>query len=313
MRKAEYSVEEILAAGAALLESGSEVNGWKLRSKLGGGNTRRLYSVWCEHNSPGQDAAPAPLPEELAKAVDGIAETVGSQLRALLASTYSEMAEQSSKRINEAHMLVEAVRQSASLDAEEASFELDRLETRIEELETADRKLTENLDQVKSELQSALVELAHFKERSSSLEGQLSQLQVDHSRLQADHAVLLQQNQQQALQISASAQRVSDLQSFLELQTAELNDARRHEQAARERETIASTQASTIERLRNEDAAILQRLRLDLSTAQKDLAKSETMREMVSIQLAESEALVEKLRAGIGDHPGGLGAVEHSE
>lgn len=34
---------------------------------------------------------------------------------------------------------------------------------------------------------------------------------------------------------------------------------------------------------------------------------------MVSMQLAESQALVEKLRAGIGDHPGGLGAVEHSE
>ena len=313
MRKAEYSVEEILAAGAALLESGSEVNGWRLRSKLGGGNTRRLYSIWCEHNAPGQDAAPAPLPEELAKAVDSIAESVGTQLRALFASTYSEMAEQSSKRVHESQMLVDAVRQSASLDAEEASAELDRLELRIEGLESSEKELTDNLNNVKSDLQSALVELAHFKERSSSLEGQLSQLQADHSQLQSDHAVLLQQNQHQSQQIAASAQRVSDLESFLKLQTSELNDARRHEQAARERETIAATQASTLEKLRNEDAVILQRLRLDLSTVQKDLSKSETMREMVSTQLAESQALVVSLRAGLAETAGGPGSDEPSE
>lgn len=297
MRKAEYSVEEILAAGASLVESGIEVNGWRLRTKLGGGNTRRLFAIWSEHNAPGPVAPPAALPDELSRSVDSITEAVGIQLRSLFSTIYADLAEQSAHRIQEAQMLVDAVRHSANLDAEEASAELDRLEQRIDVLESIEKELTGRLAGVSSELQSTLVELAHFKERSSSQEGQLTQLQADHLQLQNDQALLQQQNQLLSQQLAASSQRITDLESFLDKQSSELLDARRHEQAARERETTAVSQAAILERLRNDDAVLLQRLRLDLSASQKALAKNEATLEIVSSQLEEAKREASELRS----------------
>lgn len=49
MRPAEFSPEEIVAAGEALVAAGRNVTGFALRQKVGGGNPNRLKQVWDEH------------------------------------------------------------------------------------------------------------------------------------------------------------------------------------------------------------------------------------------------------------------------
>lgn len=70
MRPAEFSPEEIVAAGEALVAAGRNVTGFALRQKVGGGNPNRLKQVWDEHLAAKNttEAEPvAELPVEVAE------------------------------------------------------------------------------------------------------------------------------------------------------------------------------------------------------------------------------------------------------
>ncbi|MBS0554639.1 MAG: DNA-binding protein, partial [Proteobacteria bacterium] len=63
MRPAEYTPEEIVAAGEVIQAAGRNVTGFALRQKVGGGNPSRLRQVWEEHLASKQVAEAEPVAE----------------------------------------------------------------------------------------------------------------------------------------------------------------------------------------------------------------------------------------------------------
>jgi hypothetical protein len=52
MRPAEFAESEILEAGKKVEAAGKRVTGYAIRRELGGGDQKRLFSVWNSHFSP---------------------------------------------------------------------------------------------------------------------------------------------------------------------------------------------------------------------------------------------------------------------
>lgn len=111
-------------------------------------------------------------------------------------------------------------------------------------------------------------------ELADQLAGLRSEMADQLAQLRAELAV-------KATDAALMAQTIESLNEAAQLSAAQLLDARRAEQAARERETIAAVQASTMERLRNDELLTTQRLRVDLGNVNKSLAKAEAQLEAI--------------------------------
>jgi colicin import membrane protein len=61
MRPAEYTQEEIVAAGHTLRDAGRNVTGFALRQRVGGGTPNRLKQVWDEFLASQSTARAQPL------------------------------------------------------------------------------------------------------------------------------------------------------------------------------------------------------------------------------------------------------------
>ena len=86
MRPAEFSPEEIVAAGEALVAACRNVTGFALRQKVGGGNPSRLKQVWDEHlasQSVTKAEPVAELPVEVAEEVASVTKALTERLAAL--------------------------------------------------------------------------------------------------------------------------------------------------------------------------------------------------------------------------------------
>ncbi len=76
-RPAEFSDEQIVAAGQRLEAQGVRVNAYRIRIELGGGNATRIHDVWAEHVKKRGNAAHTAikdLPFELVPHANAIAE-----------------------------------------------------------------------------------------------------------------------------------------------------------------------------------------------------------------------------------------------
>ena len=299
MRTADYTEEMILSAGARLQEQGVEVNGWQLREALGGGNTKRLFAIWQRHNPVEKVVLSVALPESVKDSVKGLITGLEAQLLTMVGTLYGEMVDKANAKVVEAQKLIDKVQSTANDESERAGNEIDRLDALIEERDEQISTLQAKQVETSQSLQAALVELAHIKEKASSSEQALAEVRREAETLQAEVDRLTEVTSEQARALSASQQEATDLRSFLETRTTELNDARRSEQAAREREANASTQAATLERLRNEDQVLISRLRLDFSKSEKECGGLEARLEAALLQVESLNAALEQVSSDL--------------
>lgn len=281
-----FQPDEIVAAGRQLEAEGVKVNGWNLRDKLGGGRPDRLEGIWKEAMAQGTSPVINPLPQNLQDRIQSALEGLGSQITAAFAEVYQQLAAQSAAQVAEAEERLVQEQERFDQEAAAASNELERLEAVIADHEVKEKAAADQLQGVSESLQEAHLQLAQVRERCMSLEAQNKQLAADVLLYQGKSEEAQHALSEQALLLGAANQHVAGLQAQVQKLDAEILDARRHEQAAREREATLSGQLATLQTQRLEDARVAQELRQELSQAQSSLGSLSASHDSAQAQIA---------------------------
>jgi colicin import membrane protein len=153
-RPAAYAAEDVITAGLELQAAGRAVTGFALRKRVGGGDPKRLISIW-DARQAGADAADAvpdmppsaaePLPsdvaEQLARAVEhlGVAVTAAHNLAVAAANDRIADAERRADAVQAAaDEAVKAARAAAAAELADATDAAEGLEKALQE-RTAER------------------------------------------------------------------------------------------------------------------------------------------------------------------------------
>ena len=168
MRPAEFSPEEIVAAGEALVAAGRNVTGFALRQKVGGGNPNRLKQVWDEHLAAKNttEAEPvAELPVEVAEEVAAVTKSLTERLATLAVELNDKAVKAAERRVAEVLRTAGEQREQAERELVDAAQTVDELETRLGESQAEVESLERRLSEAQSHGQAQAVELAQLRER----------------------------------------------------------------------------------------------------------------------------------------------------
>ena len=261
MRPAEFTQDQIIEAGQALIAAGRNVTGFALRQRVGGGNPNRLKQVWDEHQASQSVVTAEPvaeLPVEVAEQLQVVTAALTERLAALAVDLNDKAVKGSERRVAEVVRAAGEQREQAERELADASQTVDDLELQLDQGNERIAQLEQRLAAAQASAQAQAVELAQVRERLAAVE--------QSARQASDQA----------------AQREADLQSQLE-------DTRRAEQAAREREAQAAGALAAAEKRHLEDADVIERLRTELRTTGDALAKSEAHAEVCTAQLNQAQ------------------------
>lgn len=286
MALAKFQPDEIVAAGRQLEAEGVKVNGWNLRDKLGGGRPDRLEGIWKEAMAQGSTLQINPLPQNLQDRIQSALEGLGSQITAAFAEVYQQLAAQSAAQVAEAEERLAQEQIRFDQEAAAASNELERLEAVIADHEAKEKAAVEQLQVVSDNLQDANLQLAQALERCMGLEAQNKLLAADVLLNQGKTEEAQQALSEQALLLGAANQHVAGLQAQVQKLDAAILDARRNEQAAREREATLNGQLASLQTQRLEDARVVQELRQELSQALSACGSLTTKLEAAQVQMS---------------------------
>ncbi|EHU9812066.1 DNA-binding protein [Escherichia coli] len=173
MRPAEFSPEEIVAAGEALVAAGRNVTGFALRQKVGGGNPNRLKQVWDEHLAAKNttEAEPvAELPVEVAEEVAAVTKSLTERLATLAVELNDKAVKAAERRVAEVLRTAGEQREQAERELVDAAQTVDELETRLDESQAEVESLERRLSEAQSHGQAQAVELAQLRERLAASE-----------------------------------------------------------------------------------------------------------------------------------------------
>ncbi len=168
MRPAEFSPEEIVAAGEALVAAGRNVTGFALRQRVGGGNPNRLKQVWDEHLAAKNttEAEPvAELPVEVAEEVAAVTKSLTERLATLTVELNDKAVKAAERRVAEVLRTAGEQREQAERELVDAAQTVDELETRLDESQAEVESLERRLSEAQSHGQAQAVELAQLRER----------------------------------------------------------------------------------------------------------------------------------------------------
>jgi colicin import membrane protein len=103
VRPAEYTAEEIIAAGEAIRAVGRNVTGFALRQRVGGGNPSRLRQVWDEHLADKAVAVEpvAELPVEVAETVAAVTKALAERIAAFAVKLNDTAVRAAERRVTE--------------------------------------------------------------------------------------------------------------------------------------------------------------------------------------------------------------------
>ncbi len=273
MRPSEFTAEQIISAGQALKEAGRNITGFALRQKVGGGNASRLKQVWDEHvasQSVVQAEPVAELPVEVAEQLRVVTEALADRLATLAVDLNDKAVKSSERRVAEVVRAAGEQREQAERELADATQTVDEVEQQLDAANERIEALDQQLTNEKAARQAHAVELAQVRERLAAVEEAATKA--------AEQAVL----------------REKELQ-------AQVQDARRAEQASREREAQAVGALAAAEKQHIEDSEVAQRLRLDLRKTSDELAKALSDAENASTQLHTAQQELQGLRVAVQD------------
>lgn len=273
MRPSEFTAEQIIGAGQALKEAGRNITGFALRQKVGGGNPSRLKQVWDEHvasQSVVQAEPVAELPVEVAEQLKVVTEALVERLATLAVDLNDKAVKSSERRVSEVVRAAGEQREQAERELADAAQTVDEAEQQLDAANERIEALEQQLTSEKAARQNQAVEFAQVRERLAAVEEAAGKA--------AEQAAL----------------REKDLQ-------ADIQDARRAEQASREREAQAVGALAAAEKQHIEDSEVAQRLRLDLRQTSDDLAKARSDAENASAQLNAAQQELQGLRVAAQD------------
>lgn len=265
MRPAEFTQDQIIEAGQALIAAGRNVTGFALRQRVGGGNPNRLKQVWDEHQASQSVVTAEPvaeLPVEVAEQLQVVTTALTERLAALAVDLNDKAVKASERRVAEVVRAAGEQREQAERELADASQTVDDLELQLDHGNERIAQLEQRLAAAQASAQAQAVEMAQVRERLAAVEQSAKQ----------------------------AAQREADLQSQLE-------DTRRAEQDAREREAQAAGALAAAEKRHTEDSEAIERLRIELRTTTDAAAKAEARAEVATAQLNQVQQDLQQARA----------------
>lgn len=179
MRSVEISNKQIIEAGEALQEDGREVTAFGLRTKIGGGNAKRLWEVWNHHvveAGTTHGETPVPLPAEVEQSFQLLSTALVTMLKRAAMELNSLAVRTSEQRIVEALRQTGEQSEKSARDMSEAAQAVDALELELEtshgacvELEIKIVKLTEELSSAQHEGARLRGQLEATKEQQAAI------------------------------------------------------------------------------------------------------------------------------------------------
>lgn len=281
MAERKFTDAEVIAAGEQLLAGGRKVNGWALRTTLGGGRPETLLSVWQRHHTgvPGGAIPTRPLPEEATAIIET---AVAKQTKAMQDALAGAL-----------DLVAAAARKEVVLELEQARQEIARLEAEqddasgvLEGLEADQERSQQQMDGLANELQLKDSQLGALAEENASLAERLAeaegQAQLARDQLAESQAelslALAQKASAEAASVehqrsaSAAEERLADTQ-------VELREMRNRLAIARSEADSAAGQIQEMERTRAQDLEILTELRVENRALGDKLARADAGRE----------------------------------
>jgi len=173
MRPAEFTTDEIIAAGEALQAAGRNVTGFALRQKIGGGNPNRLKQVWDEHlasKTAAQAEPVAELPVEVAEEVGTVTKALTERISALAVELNDKAVKAAERRVGEIVRAAGEQREQAERELVDAAQTVDELEARLDETKNQAETLEKRLADTLATSQAQAVELAQLRERLAAAE-----------------------------------------------------------------------------------------------------------------------------------------------
>ena len=172
MRPTEFTDEQIIAAGEALLTDGKRVSGFAIRKKLGGGTQARFAAVWEAYVASKSVAMAEPvaeLPIEVSQEMDQVIKALTDKLTMITRDINDKAVRAAERRV---HEVVKAAGQQVSkfeIELVDAQEMIDDLEGQCDDYEKDIESLKSQLETSRGATQAAAVELAQMKERYGSL------------------------------------------------------------------------------------------------------------------------------------------------
>jgi len=172
MRPVEFETQDIVQAGQEIEADGKRVTGYALRRLLGGGDQKRLLSVWQSHQSHGrsdEQQATADLPIELEETLDKVCKVLSAQIRSMSVNLNAIAVKSATRQV------ADITREYKELK-DQTVAELNDAAEIIEDLENKNLALSRNLEAALEEKESALVKAEADRERAISLEARMKEL-----------------------------------------------------------------------------------------------------------------------------------------
>lgn len=168
MRQAEYTREEIIAAGHELQSAGRSITGFALRKVTGGGNPERLKLVWDEYVSSQQVQKTAPvaeLPIEVAEELALVTKSFSDRISELALKLNDKAVKAADRRVHDVIQSASEQRKQADRELYDASQTVEDLERLLDEVRMEAENKANQVSNLQAANQAQAVELAQMRER----------------------------------------------------------------------------------------------------------------------------------------------------
>lgn len=180
-RPAEYSDQEIIAAGKTLEAAGQRVTPFRIRETLGGGNPKRIKTVWQDYVASAKKDEPlqdVELPAVFAEQVDAAVKATSDDLRMLVARLYSEARAQANAEMRDALTGLREEQEQAAAAEQDAIRTVESLDAKLAQRDKVIESLTQSLEAHKSEAARASGELKQAVEHLAKAEARANRAEA---------------------------------------------------------------------------------------------------------------------------------------
>lgn len=228
MRSSEYTDEQIIKAGDALLAENKRVTAFGIRNMIGGGNASRIKKVWDEYVTSQRVATPevlSELPVDVSEKLEVVISELNGQIREMANQVNHVAVTTSERRVAEAVSEARERQESAEAELSDAAVTVEQLESRVEESQQEIQRLNEMLKTLNSQVKETTEKNTVL---SQSLAAKEKDLEVEQDKSAELAQQLLQktkENQEQAdkHQIAVSSMKSEHKQVVSDLKAAHLS------------------------------------------------------------------------------------------
>ncbi len=182
MRQAEYTKEEIIAAGHELQTAGRSITGFALRKVIGGGNAQRLKLVWDEYVSSQQVEKTAPvaeLPIEVAEELALVTKSFSDRISELALKLNDKAVKAADRRVHDVIQSASDQQKQSDRELNDASQTVEDLERLLDEVRIEAETKANQVAQLQAVNQAQAVELAQMRERITVSEQAAERLRTE--------------------------------------------------------------------------------------------------------------------------------------